>query len=218
MNISKIVKSFGAFALALAVIAPSVVLAQAGPTARIDAPANGSEVIVGESVTFRGSATNATSPSYLWIFEDGTESAGDVVTKTFGEVSQGDDTELVRFRVTDRGQVSFAQINVKVVERDSGVCNPLIIENDIQNPNGNHPRAINVTRTTATIVWETCAPATSRVIFGTTSNEDISDDSAPHYGYPFHPAGTTEKVTRHSVELTGLTPNTTYYFRVLSQR
>jgi hypothetical protein len=55
----------------------------------------------------------------------------------------------------------------------------------------------------ATVTWETDEPATSRVDYGrTTSLGSRSEDTA--------------RVTRHSVELTGLSPNTTYRYRVTS--
>ncbi|MFA5022853.1 MAG: fibronectin type III domain-containing protein, partial [Candidatus Paceibacterota bacterium] len=58
----------------------------------------------------------------------------------------------------------------------------------------------------------------SRVIYDTTSHPDISGQVAPNFGYA---ASTQEadlnKVTSHSVNITGLNPGTKYYFRVLSQ-
>ena len=63
----------------------------------------------------------------------------------------------------------------------------------------------DITETSATITWTTDKPATSKVEYGET--EDY---------------GTTtpldeELTTSHSVTLDGLEPNTTYYYRVISQ-
>ncbi len=58
--------------------------------------------------------------------------------------------------------------------------------------------------TTATITWTTTAPATSQVKYGLTTSLDLQTDLLP------------EMVTNHAVLLTGLTPNTEYYFSAVS--
>lgn len=60
---------------------------------------------------------------------------------------------------------------------------------------------INITDTSAIVIWRTDIPATSLVEFGETAAYDRSTGSA---GF----------VTEHSVPLTGLTPATLYHFRV----
>jgi hypothetical protein len=76
-----------------------------------------------------------------------------------------------------------------------------------------------VTKNSATITWTTNRVADSRIIYDTVSHPDISGEVAPNYGY----ANSTEtsdsvtKVTTHTVTVTGLTANTKYYFRVISQ-
>ncbi len=79
------------------------------------------------------------------------------------------------------------------------------------------------TQVTATITWQTSYSATSQVIYGTESEAhtlDLSDNSGtpPKYGYahttPEH--DTAPKVKNHLVTVTGLTPNTMYYFRGVS--
>lgn len=67
-----------------------------------------------------------------------------------------------------------------------------------------------------TITWLTNKAGTSRVIYDTVSHPDISGESAPNYGYQWSTELDTEHVTGHSVTITGLTPNTTYYFRPIS--
>jgi hypothetical protein len=62
----------------------------------------------------------------------------------------------------------------------------------------------NVTSTAATITWTTSLAASSRVDYGTTT------------AYGTFAADATQ-VTDHSVALTGLTPGTTYHYRVTSQ-
>ncbi len=76
--------------------------------------------------------------------------------------------------------------------------------------------SIGVTTTSITLVWTTDQPATSRVIYDTSSHSGLG--SAPNYGYAFSTVETdaSPKVTTHSVTVTGLTPGTTYYFRTVS--
>ncbi|MDD5489446.1 MAG: Ig-like domain-containing protein [Candidatus Moranbacteria bacterium] len=71
-----------------------------------------------------------------------------------------------------------------------------------------------VTRTTMTITWTTDDPATSRVIYDTVSHPTLG--AAPNYDYAFSTAEDSAKVTSHSVVITGLTANTTYYYRTVS--
>lgn len=83
---------------------------------------------------------------------------------------------------------------------------------EISNESTNTP-----TQTSFTVNWTTSDPATSRVIYDTVSHATLGE--APNYGYAF---STSEqdtdpnKVTFHSVVVSGLTPGTTYYYRVVS--
>lgn len=67
------------------------------------------------------------------------------------------------------------------------------------------PTATNVTSSSATITWITDEPSDSLVEYGTASGnyKNSTEDTAI--------------VTNHSVELTGLQPNTTYYYIVTSK-
>lgn len=62
----------------------------------------------------------------------------------------------------------------------------------------------NQTDTTATITWNTDVPATSQILYGTTT--------------PYTASTTldTNHVTSHSVTITGLMPNTTYHYQIQS--
>lgn len=76
----------------------------------------------------------------------------------------------------------------------------------------------NITTNSATITWLTNKNATSRVMYGLTSIPSLAGQVPPYYGYD----NTTieydlsPKVTGHSILITGLTPNTKYYFRPAS--
>jgi hypothetical protein len=61
-----------------------------------------------------------------------------------------------------------------------------------------------------TITWFTDIPCTSKVVY-----DEISHASTETYAY--ETTETTELVTTHTVVLTGLKPNTLYYFRVISR-
>ena len=76
---------------------------------------------------------------------------------------------------------------------------------DITPPTISNVQATNITDNSATIIWNTDEPATSRVRYGTTTS----------YGQQ-----TTEIVslsTAHSVVLYNLQPSTTYHFQVISK-
>jgi len=65
-------------------------------------------------------------------------------------------------------------------------------------------QAINITTTSATITWDTDEGATSIVDYGLTDSYEIGSQSI------------FEFVTSHSIDLSGLTANTMYHFRVRS--
>jgi len=194
---------------------PVVSLAQANPiTATIQLPgSNDRTVEVNTSVRFQGAVSGGLTPyTYNWTFGDGTPAQNSIeVTHTYSEVG----TYNVTFRALDSsvaGNSDTETIAINVVA-SSAECNPLITETT-----SNRPEAIEVTKTSAVIVWETCEPATSRVVYGTASisTADLNDSNT--LGYNSSTALDEAKVTSHRVELTGLTPNTQYFFRVLSAR
>lgn len=96
---------------------------------------------------------------------------------------------------------------------------PIIIETDSDGgaPIISNLRATDITSNSVVIRWETDRPATSRVIYDTESH-DLSDGPPPNYGYRFSTQtfDTNPKVTEHAVQISGLTPSTTYYFRAVS--
>jgi len=66
-----------------------------------------------------------------------------------------------------------------------------------------NPQAINITQTGARIIWDTDESATSIVNYGLTDS----------YG---NTVSNSSLVLSHGIDLTGLTPSTTYHFRVQS--
>ena len=75
----------------------------------------------------------------------------------------------------------------------------------------------NIQETSVIITWQTTYLSTSRVVYGT-ENEPHSFDLniSPNYGYAHSNVEDSNKVTYHQMELTGLTPDTVYYYRVIS--
>lgn len=77
-----------------------------------------------------------------------------------------------------------------------------------------------VSTVTAFVSWKTTYRATSRVVYGTQSGV-FDYNSPPNYGYQFSTAETntpafTNGVFEHGVILSGLIPDTAYYYRVIS--
>ena len=74
----------------------------------------------------------------------------------------------------------------------------------------------SVSSSSVTITWDTDFEATSRVIYDTVQHLDLGE--APNYGYANSTDETDNepKVTEHSVDITGLTAGTTYFYRTIS--
>ena len=75
----------------------------------------------------------------------------------------------------------------------------------------------SVSNTSVIVSWYTNIPATSRVVYG---EQKISTPGiAPNYGYAFSTIeqDSINKVIFHSVTISGLTPNKTYYWRPISR-
>jgi len=77
-----------------------------------------------------------------------------------------------------------------------------------------------VNSNTAIVSWETEKPATSRVMYGTESKRTLMfgfDANRMNHGYDFSTNQDNTLTTKHSMIITGLTPNTEYFFRVESR-
>jgi hypothetical protein len=196
---------FGGLVITAFILGAGVAIAQTALVASIDAPADGANLTVNQVTTFRASATGGEAPyAFGWNFGDSTNAAGDTFNKAF--TSTGSKT--VTLTVVDfAGTQVTDTITINVV---AGTTSPLTISNI---------SVTDITKTSAVIHWTTNRAATSRVIYDTVSHPDISGASAPNYGYA-NSTGTSDtdpKVTEHSVSVTGLTADTQYYFRVISE-
>jgi PKD repeat protein len=184
--------------LAVAQTAPVV------PT--IVTPANNSNHTVNQQVTFEGSATGGEAPySYAWDFGDGSNGLGRIFEKTY--TSTGNRT--VELTVTDfAGRIAETSIQVSITSGGGpGPSAPTI----------SNVRVTDITQTSVIVRWETNIPADSRVIYDTVSHPNLGTE--PNFGYA-NSTGTSNtdpKVTEHAVQISGLSANTTYYFRALSR-
>lgn len=186
-------------------LGPALAVAQA-LTPTITAPANGSTFEVGETINFSASATGGTAPySFVWTFGDATSAFGQNYAKSYTATG----TKTVRLTVNDHNAVEAeTTITVNILDEDD--ADPLTISNI---------RVTDITQTSAVVRWTTNRPANSRVIYDTVSHPDISGQSGPNFGYA-HSTATTNtdpKVTEHVVTISGLSANTQYFFRVISQ-
>ena len=80
-------------------------------------------------------------------------------------------------------------------------------------------RVSSIKGTSVTITWTTSDFSTSQVIYDTVPGKFNLDAGAPNYGYAYSKEGDDsglEKVTAHSVTITGLQSDTTYYYRTVS--
>jgi uncharacterized repeat protein (TIGR02543 family) len=102
---------------------------------------------------------------------------------------------------------SFYIDNVEWVFKDPGVfveCALLDFSIDTTSPVITQVAVEGVTQDQAIIRWQTDEPAGSRVVYGTVAAS-----------YPLE-VQTSALVTDHAIPLTGLTPDTTYYYKVYS--
>jgi hypothetical protein len=70
-------------------------------------------------------------------------------------------------------------------------------------------QALNITVTTANISWQTNGNSNSQVFYDSVSHTNTDD-------YASHSALDSALVLNHNIQLTGLSPNTTYHYRVKS--
>ncbi|MBI2097617.1 MAG: PKD domain-containing protein [Candidatus Vogelbacteria bacterium] len=180
--------------------------------ASITAPANNAIVPVGQPITFSAAASGGEPPyAYTWDFGDGTQAFGQNYEKSY--TSAG--AKTVTLTVTDfAGRQATANISLTVTAPPPPPPPPPDERLAISNI-----RVTDVTHESAVIRWTTNKPATSRVIYDTVSHPDLAGQSAPNFGYGFSTTetDTDPKVTEHVVTVSGLSPSTTYYFRVISQ-
>lgn len=199
------ISSVIALAIMLLMVIPAVSLA-AGIDVSISQPTDGAQLLLGESTIFEAQAIggDSTTYGYTWIWGDG--NSVNTENTTIDKIYETLGNKVVTLNVTDMsGNSGSASISVNVVESTSSLA-----VSDVQ--------ITNITTNSATITWTTNHPATSRVIYDVISRPTIDPEDKPNHGYANSTDTSSELTTDHSVTLTGLSANTTYYFRVISTR
>lgn len=108
--------------------------------------------------------------------------------------------------------VAPSVLTIKAIAVDAaGNISPVLT---VAGPSITNQASQTATTSAITLVWTTGTPATSRVVYDTVPHAVLGSDA--NYGYAFSTAEDTTKTTNHSVTITGLTPGTTYYFRIVS--
>jgi len=198
-------KKFGFLVLSLTLVfALAGVAMAAGLVATISAPTAGATYAVGQTINLSATSASAVGAvNYIWSFSDGTASrTGQTQTVAFATAGAKTITVMA-------GDASGAN-DVKTV-------NVTVTGATSQKPVITNIATSNITQTGVTITWTTDIVSTSRVIYDTTSHPDITGQTAPNFGYAASTATDSNKVTSHSVTLSGLNPGTKYYFRVISE-
>ncbi len=77
-------------------------------------------------------------------------------------------------------------------------------------------RETEVGENSAVISWQTTQSAFARVIYDAETNKFDLGAGEPSYGYGFFTPKTETRATNHTITLTGLTPGTIYYYRVVA--
>ncbi|MDD4995144.1 MAG: hypothetical protein PHW53_01595 [Patescibacteria group bacterium] len=152
-----------------------------------------------------------TSFSVVWETNEAATSCSEYGETSFYELGMLCNMSLVwSHSVPFVGLAQLTNYHFRVISRDE-YFNTSISDDyscatlgDTEAPVISNIRVINITATSAEVVWDTNEPATSQVDYGLT---DVYGTETPtDFAY----------VTEHHVILTGLTPNTDYHFLVRS--
>ena len=193
-----------------AVIDNTTVEAQSPLEATINEPTSQATFGVNQAITFRGTATGGSAPYvYVWNFGDGSIEGGQNFDHSYASTG----VKNITLTVTDFSQmVKTTSINLSINPvGGGGDPTPNLVISNIS--------VTDITSTSAIVRWTTNRAASSRVIYDTVSHPSIAGQAAPNFGYVSSTGAINvdTKVTDHVVSVTGLSPATTYYFRVLSQ-
>lgn len=183
----------------------------------VDLKANGQDgsltVMASSTITLSWTSANATSctASNAWSGTKATSGSETVVASSTEGVS-------ATYTLTCTAAGGSASDSVTISTQVSGGSTGHLEVYDIT--------VTDVTQTSAIVHWKTRdslthadRAATSRVIYDTVSHPSISGQASPNYGYSVSTAtfDVSPKVVQHAVTISGLAPNTQYYFRVISE-
>ncbi|USN96388.1 MAG: chitobiase/beta-hexosaminidase C-terminal domain-containing protein [Candidatus Nomurabacteria bacterium] len=126
---------------------------------------------------------------------------------TDGTMPNQSSTEYTGAFVLTQG-TSFQAIAYDQAGNHSGIFAPSV-------PIITNEASVHATTNSFVLEWDTDEATTSRVVYDTVSHSTLVDNNV-NYGYAFSTVEDSNRVTHHSVLVTGLTPGTTYYFRTVS--
>jgi len=199
------------FTGATSVVSRQITVNGVAPTpATADLKANGQDSLTGVAtstsitLTWTSANANSCSASGAWSGSKGLNGSETVTSASATGTTQ-------TFILACTGTANTATDNVAVTTT-GGTTTPsaLVISN---------LHVTDVTSSSVVVRWTTNRIASSRVLYDTTSHPSISGQVAPNFGYPNSTgvSDTSPRVTEHAVTVTGLSANTTYYFRAISQ-
>jgi hypothetical protein len=171
------------------------------PTTPIANPGTGNYTSTGVSVTLSSSDTG---------------SGLDTIFYTTDDTSPDISGTKVSYPLDDSAPITVDHdLTIKAIAYDNAgnVSNMLTATYGIP-PIISAETSASVTSDSVTITWTTDDLSTSRVVYDTVSHLDLGE--APSYGYAYTTTEDSNKVTSHSVALSGLSSSTTYYYRVVS--
>ena len=143
--------------------------------------------------------------SGIYYTTDGTTTPDNTSTKYTAPITVDKDMTIKAIAYDNAGNAS------DILTATYGI--PPIISGEFFNRTGD---------TSLTVNWTTNFPSTSRVVYGTSPVSDTTVATYPegsNYGYQFSTSEQDQnpnEVTSHSVTITGVNVNQTYYYRVIS--
>jgi phosphodiesterase/alkaline phosphatase D-like protein len=171
-----------------------------------DVTAAGIEGVVATDIT-------ATTASIIWLTsENATSQVEYGVSTSYGFTTSLDPTLVRSHSVGLTGLSAKTVYHYRVKSTDaaglvSGSGDFTFTTTDINAPVISHVKAVNITGIGATITWTTDDPADSQVEYGKFENTSYSSTTTLD----------TNRVTSHSVNLTGLSAQTAYHYKVKSR-
>lgn len=157
-------------------------------------------------VTAVTTPTSDSTPDYVFTTDEvGTISYGGSCDSATTDATVGSNT--ITFSSLADG--TYSDCTITITDSSSNVSNPLSITAFVVDTTGPTISSISSTSsaTSSTITWTTDEDSSSQILYGLTDSYETNTTEID----------TSPRVTSHSIELSGLTCNTTYYYKVISK-
>jgi PKD repeat protein len=189
----------------LTILGPALPPVTPAPTVNFTANGQTGSLTVATTtpVTLAWTATEATACAASGDWTGAKSTSG---SESVGPFATANSTKT--FTLTCTGAGGNTVRTVTVTTSNDSTTTDLIITN---------VRVTDITKNSVVIRWDTNLSANSRVIYDLVSHSSIAGQSAPNYGYQFSTATDSALITSHAVTVSGLSANTHYYFRVISE-